>query len=284
MATERITSGAQGVAIGRGLVASSFQYYLTGAESIRVSAISRYSNVKVDITYRFWREQDRQIQVNRDALTVSLDDPPTLKSVGLDAGALLNLRLSTDDTRPKLGMLWVRAQLVIGDGAAAQVLGTLLQGYISAQNDLGWPGSPLQTMHESHGSIITAPWVVLAGPAVSTNVPPHSRWRVVSGRFVLQAVGAGPARTPIVFTTNSAGIVTWSSGNGQSCAAGNIRTYSFGAGVAPSDVIGLDQTMLSWPTDMELGPLDTVQAAFLSGQVTDLVTNTALLVREWFDG
>jgi hypothetical protein len=283
MAAERVFPGAAPVASGRGLVASSFQYYLTGDESLRVQTIS--SNVPgaiVDVGVRLWREDDRAIFIERERHVCS---PPALsqKDYALPAGALLNLRLSTTTSTAVYGRLFVRAQLIRGAGAAADVVGTLAQGYISPQNDRAWPGSPIESMQDSLGVVINPGWTIVAGPNLIATVPAGVRYRVVGGHFQFTAAGVGINRECFVVAADALGALVWVGANGVAVPPGTSAAFAFGAGLSPSAITSTGNSHLPWPDELDLTVGMSVQVLVAQVNPADLFATTALLVREWMD-
>jgi hypothetical protein len=283
MAAERVFPAVGPVASGRGLVASSFQYYLTGDESLRVETIS--SNVPgaiVDVGVRLWREDDRAVIIERER-HVCL--PPTLsqKDYALPAGALLNLRLSTTTSNARYGRLFVRAQLIRGGGAAADVVGTLTQGYISPQNDRAWPGSPVEQMKDSPGVVVNPGWVINVGPRLDMTVPASTRYRVISGRCQYTAAAVVANRYLFTIVTDSIGNTIWAGGTDVAITAGTTWTLAFAAGLGPSSVVAPGFLVLPWPNDLDLSAGQTASIVPFNPQAGDTLTGGALTVREWME-
>jgi hypothetical protein len=285
VAVERVFPGAtSSAAIGRGLVASSFQYYLTGDEQLRVTVTTLQGARDYDITYRFWRESDRQIQVARQRLSTTDPGPSTATATyPLDSGALLNLRVGRTGLNVFYGLTWVQVQIVRGDGAAQIVLGTLLQGFVSNQNDLGWPGSPIEKQDQASG-FIQSVGAIITGASATWTVPVGERWRVICGRFAYTAGAVAGTRFPFL-QVNDAGVnqvfvdcAEWSFGAGQQAFIG------FAPGVTRSSAIGSAVASLCFPADLEIRGGDTVTATTVGAQVGDAVSGATLAVRTRVDG
>jgi hypothetical protein len=205
VASSAYSKGAAPVTSGRGLVASSFQYYLTGDESLRVETIS--NNVPfavVDVGARLWREDDRAIIIERERHVCS---PPALsqKDYALPAGALLNLRLSTTTAAAIFGRLFVRAQLIRGFGTAATWSGRSRRAISRRKTTAHGRGRRSRQMHDSLGVVVNPGFVLTAGPSLQMTVPAGVRYRVIAGHFVLIAATAvaGIATCSSVATTAS---------------------------------------------------------------------------------
>jgi hypothetical protein len=284
MANESVFPAAAPVTIGRGLVASSFQFYLSGTESLRVTTITRFFAVDVDVAWRFWREDTRAIQINRQAIRVSGLVATDTTDIPLDAGAIVNLRVGTATTLPKYGQVFVRVEIVQGSGPAATVLGTLLQGYISASNDLAWPGSPLQSMHDSRGTVVDAGWDLFQGPLRGEKtVPTGARWVLMAGSLLLTTGAAAGTRGAIFELFTHAGSYIYRCASDATVGPGSSMQYSIGSGLglasAPANGIGT----MACPGQLELFAGDIVRMLILNGQVGDVLSGYALQVREWLD-
>jgi hypothetical protein len=82
---------------------------------------------------------------------------------------------------PLMGQTFVKVQLIRGIGAAAIVLGTILQGYVTASQAVGFPGSSIQDSFsvEPPPRVIIGTTPGLAQEILET-VPTGARWRLVA--------------------------------------------------------------------------------------------------------
>jgi hypothetical protein len=282
---EKVFPGVGPVLPGRGLVASSFQYYLTGDESLRLEIINLFAlslTPVVDVGARLWREDDRAVIVERESLAATLG---TLARADypLPAGALLNLRLSTATPGVVYGTVFVRAQLIRGSGASANVIGTLTQGYISTQTDRAWPGSPLESMHDAPGVIGFASMALLVGPSLSLTVPTGFRWRLLMGHFDYVAVAAGLNREFFVIVLDPFGQRLWVGANNVTCAPGAAAAMSFGPAVAPSTIVSFGQSHLPLPAEVDMSEGMTLQITVGNVNINDLFVGARVLLRQWMD-
>lgn len=285
MAVERFAPGATGTAaIGRGLVASSFQYYLSGDEALRVTVECLTGARDIEIAWRLWREQDRQIILTRDTFKTGAVGPSSIsRTYPLDAGALINLRLACGATSIPYGLVWVRAQIVRGAGGAEIIIGTLLQGFLSTQNDLGWPGSPIEKQDQASGFIISEIPVIAASTAVWT-VPVGERWKVVSGRFQFACSGVAANRYATVFVSDGSAQVVYLDVTEIALVAGATGTFSFASGVTRSPTAPSGAASLSWPADLEINAGCSITAQAFNLQAGDVISNAVLFVRTRVDG
>jgi hypothetical protein len=252
---------------------------------LRVTVTSLEPARPIEVAWRFWREQDRQIVLTRQTLQTTDPAPSTVtKTYPLDAGALLNLRIASGSTPVHYGLVWVQVQVVRGFEGAVDVIGTVLQGFLSTQNDLGWPGSPIEKQDQAAGFIISQPPTSLGGFTARWIVPTGQRWRVICGRGVVACGGVVANRFPTVFTRDGSAQVTYLDVSEVGFPAGSTTGVSFGAGASRSVGAGSGAISLSWPSDLELnGGCDVFMDVF-NGQAGDTIGSTTLFVRTRVDG
>lgn len=285
MPVERITPGAPSAAIGGGLVASSFQYYLTGDESIRVIVTPvRFPAGTIELAWRSWRQSDRQVVLTRQTIQAGVIFPiGSTTEYPLNEGALLNLRVGVGAATVQYGLAWVRVQLILGAGASANVIGTLAQGFVSTQNDLGWPGSPIEKQDQAAGFLLSEPGV-LGGSSVLWTVPASERHRVTCGRFSYTCSAAAGNRNAFVAVIDNAANYVYVGESGLTFGAGIGFNYSFAAGQSPSADGAASNFHLPFPNDLELMAGWQVQVGCSGAQAGDLVGSAILVYRVRVDG
>ena len=190
----RFIAQPSSAAAGR-VLASPFQFFTTGEESLRITTACSVTGVRVALHYRFL-DPDQGIVANREQHTPNSDRTTRSDEFALGAGALLNLTVFADLGAPKLGQCFVRVQLIRGRGAAAVVMGTIAQGYVTANQDLAWPGSQLERSVDGPGVIRS---ILGTNPApgveFSEVVPTGALWQLLSVTGVLVTAGGAAART-----------------------------------------------------------------------------------------
>lgn len=284
MALEQLYPAAAPPIIGRGLIASSFQYYLTGTETLRVAVTPIYGVGTVELATRLWRESDRVVVLQRETISLGGIFPvAATKEYALDAGALLNVRIGVGDLVVPYALVWVRVQLIQGAGAGAPVIGTLAQGYVSTQNDLAWPGSPIEKQDQAAGFVLSIPGV-LGGTASTWTVPAGERWRVISGRFIYLCGGVAGNRNPFVGVLDASTNYVYVGMSANAAGAGGTLIAAFAAGHSPAPDIGASQMHLSFPSDLELSAGWQVQVSAAGAQVGDGITQAILAIRKRVDG
>jgi len=269
-----------------GVLASSFQYAVDGADNLRATLrATNGSFLTAVLTGRFRRQADDTIQVFQQPMSTPFGSTLS-RDFALEAGALMNLRLVSDSISVPLGGLYGRVQLIRGTagGSGAIVIATLLQGYFNAENELGWPGSPLQNMHDGRGLLIDAAWGAFVAPlrlSVSSGLP--QRWRLSSGVGLFVSSAAAGVRTVFARAFNRAGRLMWQGTGGLAHGPGVTMGYHIGAGMPPTAVMGAGIAHLPWPSDLELEGGSVVELVVDNEQVGDLLTPFALMMRQWID-
>lgn len=285
MPVERFAPGAPAAAIGSGLVASSFQYYLTGDESLRVIVTPlRLPAGTIELAWRSWRQSDRQVVLTRQSIPAGVIFPiASTTEYPLNAGALLNLRVGVGSTAVQYGLVWVRVQLILGAGTSANVIGTLAQGFVSTQNDLGWPGSPIEKQDQAAGFLVSEPGV-LGGASVLWTVSAGQRYRVICGRFSYAASAVAGNRNGFVAVLDPAGNYVYAGENSVAFGAGVTQAFSFAAGHSPSADGAASNFHLPFPTDLELMTGWQVQVSASGAQAGDGISGPILVYRTRVDG
>jgi hypothetical protein len=161
----------------------------------------------------------------------------------LPEGFLLSIgAYDANATQP--GQTWVKIALRRGTQTVGVLSQVLLAGYVTFDNALGWPNSPLWPKSYGAGNIRvvvgTAPG---AGNEVTETVPSGVRWRLVSVFIVFGASAVAGNRIPFfifddgsnqysftdlpVFTASLAANITLAAGYTESADAGNgVWKYS----------------------------------------------------------
>jgi hypothetical protein len=282
-ATERVILGAP-VAGARGTVASSFQYLLRGDETLQLEVYNFVAlPVVVRLFGRVWRTESQDLQVFAHDTSCGAR-VFTTKTFSLTAGALLNLRLTTDDTTVPLGQLYGRVRLMQGDGAAALPIATLIQGYFNDRGDRGWPGSAIEDTHAGLGTLRNEAWS-FGGvpPTIAGFTQAKMRSRVTGGSFLFSTAAIGAAREVILIITNSTGIEIARLSSNYAHAPSTVAAYTLAAGVNQDASSASGQRIIPIPTDLDLPAQSSLTVVVVNQQVGDLFTPGALYMRSWMD-
>lgn len=199
--TERRFIAQPSTAAAGRVLASPFQFFTTGEESLRITTACSVTGVRVALHYRFL-DPDQGIVANREQHTPNTDRTTRSDEYTLGSGALLNLTVYADVGTPKLGQCFVRVQLIRGRGAAAVVMGTIAQGYVTANQDLAWPGSSIDRSVDGPGvirSILgTDP---IGGVELAEVVPTGALWELLGLSTLMFVDIGGSDRIPRLVVT-----------------------------------------------------------------------------------
>jgi hypothetical protein len=155
------------------------------------------------------------------------DRTRALERFGLPFGYLLNAVVFAASGAPKLAQTFVSLHVIRGQGQARVLLATLLQGYVTAEQELAFPGSPVQS------SVEGAPYTRIiigtdpaAGVTVAESVPSGARWRLRSLHMSLGTTATAGARRPVLFLRSNAGnLVGGSPSPYTQSPSTNVRFY-----------------------------------------------------------
>lgn len=263
-------------------ISAPFQFVTTGEDNLRVTVINSLIGCRVAVQGRRIDDQGTILPIAH-AVTPTSDRAAVSAIFPLGVGAIVNLTVWASEGTPKIGQTFVIVQLVRGREGGTELLGTLLSGYVTAVQALGWPGSPIQSSIEGPGYIrqITGT-IPAAGAEIFEIVPTGARWELLAvtlafvpgvaaaDRRVLlyadpsyAAVFYAPCATPINFPFVLA--VNWCSGLGATPT-----------GITPFQAMPL-------PVSMPL-LAQTVITTYTEGmQPTDQYQQVHYTVREWLE-
>jgi hypothetical protein len=269
-------------AAGGKVIASPFQFYTTGEDNLRIVSVNSLVGVSLKIQGRL---VDSRGVIGAAAWDHTPNTDRSVKSndYPLGIGAVLNLTVFANAGSPQIGQTFVIVQLVRGLGAAAIVLGTLLQGYVTSSQGLGWPGSPIQSSVESGGYIRT---IVGTVPALGVNlletVPTNARWQLLQGWFnfaTSAVVGNRLVNLEMKHSAVRSYIVPPSAAQGPTVTG----TFSFGAGMPSFFEPVQPVAALPLPTDTALLAGDSFGTTVANLDPGDAFMFLQYTVREWLE-
>lgn len=207
MANEKIFAASPlPIAAGRVIVAP-FQFIASGEDNLRVVSANSLAGVRIAIQGRWYSERGTAEAFAHEHTPAS-DRSIRTEDFALGPGAVLNAIAYVSNGAPLYGQTFLSVQLVRGRGTSGRVLGTLLQGYVTARNPVAWPGSPLIS------SLDTEPLpraIMGTTPAVNTDwgetVPTGARWEIIGAYASLNAGVTGIARSVILQIGDGANVI-----------------------------------------------------------------------------
>ncbi|MGH2626575.1 MAG: hypothetical protein ACRDHY_08000, partial [Anaerolineales bacterium] len=132
---------------------------------------------------------------------------------------------------------YVLVQVIRGLSGATVVLQTLLEGYVTSQQHLAWPGSPhIQSLEGPGVPRFLTGTNPAAGVEISETVPTGARWALLTVAWSLvTSAAAGTRRSILVFVL--AGTGYWRSPSPQSQGAGLTQNYFWSVGLPHETVL-----------------------------------------------
>lgn len=281
MAVERVIPSAVGGAGGR-IIATPFQFYSDGSDNVRVEVWNSASNVTIAVDGR-WQQARASVDAFAQRIPVTNTRARNVFDFALGEGYVLNLVVYAAGGTPRIGQTFVRVSLIRGLGGATIVLGTLLQGYVTGVQGLGWPGSPIESSIAGGGLVRfiqgTNP---PAGSEIFEQVPTGARWELVQlGAQLVTSAVAGNRRPAITFQSLPVNLV--SNPNPGVLGPGGSIAFAWGQGM-PLDTSF--STLAIWgglTTGVQLFAGDSIG---INTQFLDPGDNwgpPAYYVREWLE-
>lgn len=259
-----------------------FPFYTTGEDNLRVTSWNSASAVALKVNGRTLSSSGRATPDSWDHQP-NTDRSAKVTDIDLSGSTLLNLTVFASVGAPMMGQTFVKVEMIRGIGVAAIVLGTILQGYITASQAIGFPGSPIQDSF----SVEPPPRVIVgttpaAGNELAETVPTNARWRLVSllAQFTTDAT-ALPRNPRVEFRTGATTLALFP----------NPITVNASVSVFPQWVQGLayDQPHSSnvgvggLPASAILLAGQTIRTNTENMQLGDAWTGLRYVVQEWLE-
>lgn len=262
--------------------ASTYQFYLSGSEALRVTSQCAIGGVVITIQGRYYTE-DGKVAPFTFRHTPNSDRTLRTESYPLSRCIVSNVVVYVSTGTPPLGSTWIDLSIVQGTGSAQIVLGTLLQGYTTANQKLSWPGSPLTTTAQGGGYFLTTGAVDPgAGNDFSRLVVANARWEMLAVTATLTTSAAAGNRYPVLRFT--------SGGNGlfygpipAVIPASTTIVCAWTQGGVTEDRLATGVTITSLPIGLQIASstqIHSVTTGLLAGDVWSSIT---CMVREWLE-
>ena len=264
------------------LLASPFQFHVTGVERLRLTVTNSVAGVFVVARVRTFTPGG-DVQVAEHAIAARSDRTSSYSDFPLDAGFILNMEVVATGATTRIGQTFVRVQIVRGDGAAALPFGTLIQGYVTSNQALAWPGSPVESSIAGGGVLrLIDGTTPAAGAEISETVPTGARWELLNVHATIgTSAAAGNRRPMLAFVAGAVGhwlrAQTGTVGPSQSATviwAANVGDAAVGSPLRLSAPLPTGQNLLEG--FQIVGTTDALDAG-------DTYINIKLLVREWLE-
>lgn len=266
-----------------GTVIAPFQFVLDGTESLSVNVVHTTGPLGITLLLRMQRPNGT-IHVGSHTLKTAASGSTT-KYFSPGAGALLNVSVFSNGSTG-FGVLWgecfATVGLTLGEGAAAQKIGTLVQSYVTQGFAANWPGTPFRPSVEGPGALTHRAFnsgALGASATIQGQSPETYRLSVLS--FTLATSGVAGARRALVQLGNGATVVysAWSPVV-QPAASGWVYECVCDGVDRDTSVIGLVQIALP---RYQFKPQDNITIAVGGMDPGDQVTAPMVYGERWID-
>lgn len=280
-----LLSGALPSVLSRArIITTPYPFKLAEDDSMRVVVLNAAASAVVNV-------QGRLVEPGQDPRPFNFVVTPTSNRAAstqdfvLNAGLVTNLTVFVSGATPLYGQTFVIIQLIRSTGLTAYVMGTLLAGYVTATQALGWPGSAIQNSVTDGGYYrVIRGTLPAAGAEIHETCPAGARWQIVGINLRLTPVNLGTTRYPQLFFNNGGfvAVVAQPASNLNDANAGNFL-YSPNP-LATSVLIGSTSSFLvpiASPVVLLAGDFFSTATQFL--QAADQWSVPTYLVREWLE-
>lgn len=267
---------------GGRVIASPFQFLFDGNDHLRIEGWNTAPGAVLQVQGRFITNQGLT-DVFSHSLNLTADRVRAARDIPMGIGYLLNLVVTVIGATPKLGQTFTRLSVIRGLSGATIVLGVMVQGLVTSQQALAFPGSPIGTSLDGPGvdRVIQAT-VPAAGNPISEAVPTGALWNVLAAscRFTSDATVGN--RNPYADWWPS-GLQVAISVHPQVVPASTTVSlfWAVGFNVNAVTIANLTTVNLANPTLLASGAVFRIQA--LNIQAGDQFPFGRLQVREWLE-
>ena len=173
----------------RGVIIPSFaQFAVTGEDNIRVITAGAVGGVTIHVQGRFLDAASGKTIPFDFPCRISSDRSEIATIFPLGTGYILNL--SVYAVPPVvIGQCFVIVTIVRGLSGALFLVGTLLAGYVTNAQALGWPGTPIDNSIEKGGYYrMIAGTTPAAGNEITETCPTGARWDLIACNLTLTPI------------------------------------------------------------------------------------------------
>jgi hypothetical protein len=267
---------------GGRVIVSPFQFTTSGEDNLRITSINSLVGVSLSVRGRRFNDEGLiepfayEHIPNSDRTAKTTDHP-------LGVGALINVTITASGATPLIGQTFVMAKIIRGLTGATLVLGTLLQGYVTSQQELAWPGSPIMSSIDGGGFVRT---IVGTAPIPSLQiietVPTGARWELLRMHALLTTVAGGVNRSAVL-SLLTGGVFSAHLNPAASQPPSKLWHYSWGQGLQPVADVTLGILQQAYPPAAVLLAGESFTTTLYNGAVGDAWSAPLYTVREWLE-
>lgn len=257
--------------------------YFTRADSLRVTSFNAAAGVRIRLAGRFHDEAAREPRDFHGPHVPNTDRTVATQDYPMGDGWLEGLTVIVEAGTPVWGQTFVRVDAMRGRGASATILATIIQGLVTANHRLAWPGSPLYTPLERPGIIRSITGTdPAAGADVSETVPTGARWRLIALRALLVTDATVANRRPSLVLDDGANIYAQLPGP-TDMAASTTWTNVWGEGAQAQAGGPIPGSVAPVPATHRLLTGHRLRTSTANLQAGDNWGVPVYLVEEWLD-
>jgi len=256
--------------------------YVSGDDHLLVTTLNAAAGVTLTIGGRSLRDNG-SIHVFQERHVPNTDRTAATTVIRLPCGWLQNLTIVASGGTPLYGQTFVRVDLFRGDNTGRTSLATLVQGMLTAQQRLAWPGSPLTSTHERPGGIRSITGTnPAAGVEISETVPTGARWRVLGLVFTLVTDATVANRDVNVLIDDGTNtLLQLGAGSSQTASTSRLHTL-INSGANPGILTSATPVLGTIPFLLLAGY--RIRTSTVNLQAGDNYGAPQLLVEEWLEG
>lgn len=257
-------------------------FYSRPEHTLRFTAWSAIAGVTLNLAAVVVDDDDQQRPFLYQLLPTSTGVATVLTGLPLECGCLTSVQVFASAGLPLGAQVYVRVELVQGREGAVTSLGTILEGYVTANVALCYPGDNTSRAVDGRGTFrLVLGTVPAAGADFVDTVPANRRWGVNAIAFTLVPSATVANRTPVLTIDDGANII-WESSNNANVVASTTTKFRAGAGVQLTTVQA-NIFQIPLPELLELPAGSRIRSVTGGIQAGDQFNAILYNVEEWFD-
>jgi hypothetical protein len=257
-------------------------FYAQPEHTLRFTAWSAIAGVTLNLAAVVLDDSDCARPFLYNLLPTSNGVATVQTGLPLECGCITSMQVFASAGLPLGAQVYVRVELLQGREGAVQSLGTILEGYVTANVALCYPGDNTSRAVDGRGTFrLVLGTVPAAGADFVDTVPANRRWGVTAIAFTLVPSVAAANRTPVLTIDDGANII-WESSNNANVVASTTSKFRAGAGVQLTTVQA-NIFQIPLPELLQLPAGSRIRSVTGSLQAADQFNAILYNVEEWFD-
>jgi hypothetical protein len=261
------------------------QFAMTGEDNLRITVCGSIVGAVINVQGRFLDVTTSQVVPFGFQVALPSNRVATSTLFALGTGYLLNLTAFAQGPASLiLGQAYVKIDIVRGLTGSTYLLGTLIAGYVTNNQALGFPGSPILDSLQGEPALRDISLGTIAlGSEFSFVCPTGARWELVSLRCIFVTSAVAGLRFPRFVIANAFLAVTSVTTNNIGVGQSTVADYTFAPNL-PTTVAGqINQFMAPTPFHSVLLAGDAWQTSTTGLDPGDQYSSVAVEIREWLE-